>query len=87
MPNSKQAEKRVRQADEARILNKGLRSHMRTAIRRVNEAIEANEKDQAQSALTVAMKRIDKCAKRNIVHKNNASRKKSSLARRVTAMS
>ncbi len=83
MPNSKQAEKRVRQNDVRRIQNKGLRSAMKTAIRRVTEAVEAADKDGAKAALTLAMKRIDKCAKRNIVHKNNASRRKSNLSRLV----
>ena len=86
MPNSKQAEKRVRQDDIRRIHNKGLRSAMKTAIRRVNEAVENADKDSARSALALAMKRIDKCAKRNIVHKNNASRRKSSLTRLVNSL-
>ena len=86
MPNSKQAEKRVRQDDIRRIHNKGLRSAMKTAIRRVTEAVEASDKDTARNALATAMKRIDKCAKRNIVHKNNASRRKSNLTRQVNAL-
>lgn len=83
MPNSKHREKSVRQDEVRRMQNKGLRSAMRTAIRRVNEAVESSNKEEAQSALINAMKRIDKCAKVNIVHRNNASRRKSSLARLV----
>ncbi|MFT7616620.1 MAG: small subunit ribosomal protein S20 [Planctomycetota bacterium] len=87
MPNSKHKEKSVRQDEVRRMRNKGLRSSMRTAIRRVNEAVEAANKDGAQSALVIAMKRIDKCAKINILHKNNASRRKSNLSRLVGKLS
>ncbi len=44
---------------------------------------ESNNTELCQALCSCAMKRIDKCAKRNIVHRNNASRKKSSLAKRV----
>ena len=80
------ARKRVRKNEEHRDHNRGLRSSMRTAIRRVREACAANDKDAAQTSLASAMKRIDKCAKRNIVHRNNASRRKSSLARLVAGI-
>ncbi len=86
MPNSKQKEKRVRQNDVRRIHNRGLRSAMRTAIKRVSEAVEASNKDSATAALAMAMKRIDKCAKHNIVHRNNAARRKSNLSRLVATL-
>ena len=83
MPQSAQAKKRVRQDEVRRLHNRALRSSMRTAIRRVEEACEAKDETTARTALVAAMKRIDKCAKRNIVHKNTASRKKSNLAKMV----
>ncbi|MCA9319596.1 MAG: 30S ribosomal protein S20 [Planctomycetes bacterium] len=86
MAHSKQAQKRVRQNEVARLHNKSLRSSMRTAIRRVHEAIEAKDGVAAKEALSLAMKRIEKCAKSNVVHANNASRKKSGLARKVAAL-
>ncbi len=83
MPNSKQAQKRVRTDERRRLHNKAMRSSMRTAVRRLSEAVSAGDKDKAGAALSVAMKRIDKCAKRHIIHRNNAARRKSQLARRV----
>lgn len=83
MPHSTQAKKRVRQDEQRRLHNRSLRSSMRTAVRRVQEACSANDEAGARTALQLAMKRIDKCAQRNIVHKNTASRQKSSLARLV----
>ena len=86
MANSKQAEKRVRQNEALRLHNRGLRSAMRTAVRIVREACEAGEKDKAEASLPLAMKRIDKCAKRNIIHRNNAARKKSALHSLVSSV-
>ena len=83
MPNSRQAEKRVRQDEERRLHNRMLKSRMRTAMRRVRENCD---KDAAQASLALAMKQIDKCAKNRIVHPNNAARKKSVLARQVATL-
>lgn len=86
MPQSAQAKKRVRQDEVRRLHNRAMRSSMRTAVRRVREACESKNQDEARTLLAAAMKRIDKCAKRNIVHKNTASRQKSNLARMVNAI-
>ncbi|MEE9391044.1 MAG: 30S ribosomal protein S20 [Planctomycetota bacterium] len=86
MAHSKQAQKRVRTDEQKRIHNRIISSKMRTAIKRVNEACEAGDSAKAQLALKEAMKRVDKCAKRNIVHNNNAARKKSALARKVDSI-
>lgn len=86
MPNSRQAEKRVRQDEERRLHNRMLKSRMRTAMRRVRELCEKGDKDAALSSLAAAMKQIDKCAKNRVVHPNNASRKKSILARQIAQL-
>jgi len=80
MPNNKQAEKRVRQNETRRQENKIVRSAMRGAIRKVSEADTA---EAAEAAVPSAMKRIDKAAKHNIIHKNTAARYKSRVARIV----
>ena len=60
---------------------------MKTHIKRVIKAVEANDLETAKKELPIAMKKIDKVAKRNIIHKNQASRKISNLSRRVASMS
>lgn len=87
MAHSNQAKKRVRQNETARQRNKTTKSAMRTAIKRTLELCEAGKQDDAQAALTLAMKRIDKAAKTNTIHKNAANRQKSRLTRRVAAIS
>ena len=81
MPNSKQASKRLRQNDKARIHNKALRTSMRTAMKRV---LRAGDPESARVALASAMKRVDKCAKRHVIHANAAARYKSRLSKFVS---
>lgn len=78
MTNSKQAAKRVRQNDKARIRNKTTRTSMKTAMKKVTRA---ESPEAAKEALPEAMKRIDKAAKKNVIHKNAAARLKSQVTR------
>ena len=82
MPNSKQATKRIRQAETRRIHNKTIRTSMRSAMKIV---LNAENNDDAQKALPMAMKRIDKAAKSNIIHANTAARYKSRVSRAALA--
>ena len=59
---------------------------MKTAIKRVLEAVEDGNYAEASSKLNLAQAAIDKNVKRNIIHKNNAARKKSRLTLKVKAL-
>ena len=83
MAHSKQAKKRIRTNEKNRVHNKGMSSEMRTEMKRVLTAVAAGDKAGAQAALPVAMRKIDKAAKNNLVHSNNADRKKSMLMRAI----
>jgi len=78
MPNNKQQKKRLKTDGERRDHNKAIRSVMRSSVRKV---IEAETKEAAQAATPEAMKRVDKAAKKNIIHDNTAARVKSRMAR------
>ena len=82
MPNNEQAKKRMRQNEKSRMQNKTVRTSMRTAMKRV---LKADSAEAAQNALPEAMKRIDKAAKKNIIHANAAARYKSRLARSASS--
>lgn len=82
MPNNKQAKKRMRQDEERRIKNKTVRSAMRSAVKKV---LAAESDEAASQALPEAIKRVDKAAKKNIIHANAAARYKSRLHRVVAA--
>lgn len=86
MANSKQAAKRAKQADKQRAANAGLRTQLRTAIKKVQKAIAGGDAKAAEAALKSEQSTIDAIADKRIIHKNKAARHKSRLARQVKAL-
>ena len=87
MANSKQAAKRAKQADKQRAANAGLRTQLRTAIKKVQKAIAGGDAKAAEAALKSEQSTIDSIADKRIIHKNKAARHKSRLAQQVKALS
>jgi len=83
MPNTRQAKKRMRQDEEARQANKVKRSAMKTAVKKV---LQSEDTETARAALPEAFKRIDKCAKKNIIHANAAARAKAQLDKHISGL-
>jgi small subunit ribosomal protein S20 len=83
MAHSKQAKKRIRQNDKARLRNKAVSSKMRTLVKRVMTAAETGDKATAEGTLALAIQAVDNAAKTNVIHKNAAARKVSQLTRAV----
>jgi len=86
MANTDSARKRSRQAEKQRRHNSGLRSTLRSAIKDVNKAISAGDKDVAKQALNRSSGIVDRIADKKIIHKNKAARHKSRLAAAIKAM-
>jgi small subunit ribosomal protein S20 len=86
MAHSKQAVKRHRQSLRRRAANKARISAVNTQIKRTQAAIDSKDVGKAKEALHEAMRKIDKAAKKNTIHKNTAARRKSLLARRIAAL-
>ena len=87
MANIKSAAKRARQAEKTRKHNMGLRSEMRTHIKKVVKACDAGNKEAAAAAYQEAVPVIDSMINKGIVNKNKAARHKSRLNARIKAMS
>ena len=83
MANTKQAKKRVRQAEKHRQHNTSYRSMMRTCIKRVVVAIEGGKATEADEAYKIALPIIDRMADKGFIHKNKAARHKSRLLVRI----
>ncbi len=79
MANIKSAKKRILVERRNAERNKAIRSRVKTAVKRVNAAITANDKDAAGKALVTAVKEIDKAAGKGVFHRKTASRKVSRL--------
>ena len=86
MANIASAKKRARQSEKHRQHNVTLRTRIRSAVRKIEKAIEAGKKDEAASAFRAATPVIDSMVNKGIVHKNNAARSKSRLNARIHAM-
>ncbi len=79
MANIKSAKKRILVSQKRADRNKSIRSKVKTAIKKVEVAIEANDKTAATEALRAAVSEIDKATKKGIYHKNTTARKVSRL--------
>ncbi len=86
MANSPQAKKRARQAENRRTRNAGMRSMMRTHVKRVVAAIGSGDKTAASEAYTAAVPVLDSMARKGLVHKNKAARYKSRLNAQIQAL-
>jgi small subunit ribosomal protein S20 len=83
MPNHKSAEKRVRQNEKRREINRGNRGRLRTGIKKLRAAMESGEAGGAQELLPQTVSLIDKAVQKGVLHRNAAARYKSRLTVRV----
>lgn len=83
MANTKSAEKQIRQNERRRARNRWFESRARTFIKKAQKAIDAGDVDAARAAFLDVQSALDTAAEKGIIHKNNAARRKSRLAKRI----
>ncbi len=81
MANHKSAAKRARQAEKRHLRNVSGISAMKTYIKKFNSAISEKNTERTEDLFKSAVAYIMKLASKNIIHKNNAARKISKLAK------
>jgi small subunit ribosomal protein S20 len=86
MANTKSAAKRKRQTDQRTVLNRSVLTGLKGQQKRLTAAVASGDKAKAQVELNVLAARLDKAAKRGIVHQNLANRRKSRSAKVVSAI-
>ena len=86
MANTKSAKKAARQIARRTVINKGRRSRVRTAVRKVEEAISAGNRAAAVAAMAEAEPAIIRGAQKGIVHRNAARRKVSRLVHQIAKL-
>ena len=86
MANIKSARKRARQAVVRRAHNMSLRTEVRTAIKNVDKAVAAGNKDAAAKLLRESQRVIDRVVAKGVLHRNAGDRHKSRLAHALRAM-
>jgi small subunit ribosomal protein S20 len=84
--NIKSQIKRNRQNEAARERNKSVRSALKTAVRRFNEAVEAGDAEKAKTLAAEAGKKLDKAASKGVIHKNQAANRKSAVASKAASL-
>jgi small subunit ribosomal protein S20 len=78
---SSSAEKRHRQSEERRLRNKAAKSSVRTSVKKFEVLARKKDTDNAGAALQDMIKKLDTAARKGIIKKNAASRKKSRMQR------
>ena len=83
MANIKSQKKRIITNERRRMRNKGVRTELRTYVKRFRQSIQSGDLDGAQEALKVASQALDRAASKGVIHRNNAATRKSVLAHRL----
>lgn len=79
MANIKSAKKRIKVTETKTLRNKAIKSRVKTAVKKVDAAVAAGDKELAKANLQLAISEIDKATTKGVYHKNTSSRKISRL--------
>jgi small subunit ribosomal protein S20 len=85
MPNNAAAEKRMRQEQKRRAHNRSVKSIVKTQVTKARQAITTTSvnAENAEAAVRAAVSELDRAAKKGVIHKNNAARRKSRLMKQL----
>lgn len=83
MPITKSAKKALRQSKKRKRLNLARMNKMKQLIKKIRKLCLENKKEEAKKLLPEVYQAIDKAAKRGVIKKNTAARKKSNLTKFV----
>lgn len=83
MPNIKSAKKRAKQSEKRRVRNYARKSDVKTAVKKVLDAVEDKDVDQAKDLLRIAQAKLARAQGKGVLHRNATARKMSRLAKKV----
>ena len=86
MPNIKSAIKRVSVIEKKTLQNNMIKSAYKTAIKTFEAAVEAGDKAKAEETFKIAIKKVDQACTKGVIKANTASRKKSSLSKKLNTI-
>ena len=86
MANIKSAKKRILVNETKAARNKAIKSKVKTAVKKVETAIDQKDAETAKTALKAAIVEISKAGTKGVYHKNNAARKVSRISKAVNKM-
>ena len=85
MANIKSQIKRNKQNEKRRLRNKAVKSSLKTAIRKFNEAAATADGELATTLLRDASRKLDKAVSKGVIHKNQAANRKSAISKRLAS--
>jgi small subunit ribosomal protein S20 len=86
MANLPAAKKSIRQDKKRRLRNLAMKSELKTLMKSLNALINANKPQEAAKVLSSLMSKLDKAAKRKIIKRHTADRKKSRISRKIAGL-
>ena len=86
MPNIKSAKKRVKIIDKKTLTNNMIKTGYKSAVKKFEEAVANGNKEEAKVLFSKATKKIDQACTKGVIVKNTASRKKSSLSKKLNTI-
>ena len=79
--------KRARQSEKKRLRNASIKSALKTQAKKVLQAVESKNTEEARKALSAAIPALQKAAGKRVIPKKTASRKISHLTKKVNSLS
>ncbi len=86
MPNTSSANKAMRQSRRRNAINTRTKFKFKSAVKATRTSIASGDKTKSTEDLKKAMSALDKAVKKNVIHKNTASRRKSRLAKAIAKL-
>ena len=86
MPNTKSAERRMRNSARKQLRNRSVKSRLKTFERRYTAALKVGKKEEAGTALREAISAFDKAVKSGVIPRGTANRTKSRLSLRLATL-
>ncbi len=86
MPQRRSGIKELRKNEKNRLHNLDIKTDLKKTVKSFKTNVAAKNKTEATKALNEVYKKIDKAAKRNLIHKNTAARRKSLFSRQLSSL-
>ncbi|RJP29539.1 MAG: 30S ribosomal protein S20 [Candidatus Omnitrophota bacterium] len=84
MPRRRTSIKRKRADSKRRLRNLKIKNELKKVLKKFNSLAAAKNIEEAKKLLSMVFSKLDKAAKKNVIHKSMASRKKSRLMQRIS---
>jgi len=86
MANISSSKKDLKRSEKRRVVNQGIKSALKTFVKKTRAAAATGNAEATAVSFTTAVKALDKAVQRGVIHKKQAARRKSRLAKVANAV-